>query len=207
MCWICYSQWIDWLYNVHSLLPPSEPYSCIKLEFMKKKDPRPIYEIYTERESVPLSYFISGWGGGKFRSWAWRGGGHKGAWGRGVEGENGVELPGYIFVSLLFSILFPFFPFFFLWTNYYIFYVEWFFFFPVSRPPTSTSPHTLLLLGFTVYCAYCGGILISPTWSFAVGVCCAVLVYFREKLIFLFCFNFDCVWYGIFQQKFLFFQP
>ena len=40
------------------------------------------------------------------------GGGHEGAWGRGVEGENGVELPGYIFVSLLFSILFPFFPFF-----------------------------------------------------------------------------------------------
>ena len=137
------------------------------------------------------------------------GGGHKGAWGRGVEGENGVELPGYIFVSLLFSILFPFFPFFFLWTNYYIFYVEWFFFFPVSRPPTSTSPHTLLLLGFTVYCAYCGGILISPTWSFAVGVCCAMFVYLRGKQFFLFFFSFfdfDCVWW-YFSTKVLVFQP
>ena len=45
----------------------------------------------------------------------------------GVEGENGVELPGYIFFSLLFSILFlffPFFPFFFFELNTTYFYVE-----------------------------------------------------------------------------------
>ena len=40
------------------------------------------------------------------------GGGHGSAWGRGVEGENGVKLPGYIFVHLYFQFYFPFFFFF-----------------------------------------------------------------------------------------------
>ena len=54
-----------------------------------------------------------------------------------------------------------------------------FFPYPVSHPPHLHLPLTLLRFG--MYCACCGGILISLTWSVANGVCCALLVTFMEK--------------------------